>query len=87
MLTPKNIKAKAATEYFKKGYYQNGQWQGQGAAALGLEGEIKDLEAYENIIKGLSPDGKRKLFAREVDLDERRVAVDWVVLQKPAKSW
>lgn len=76
MLTPKNIKAKTAKEYFKKGYYQNGQWLGKGAAALGLKGEIKDTAEYENIINGFSPDGKQKLFAREVAPDKRRVAVD-----------
>ena len=76
MLIPKNIKARTAIEYFKQGYYQKGKWLGIGAAALGLDGEIKDVLAYENIIKGLSPDGNQKLFGRSVDTDKRKAALD-----------
>ena len=76
MLTPKNIKARTAIEYFKQGYYQKGKWLGIGAAALGLSGEIKEVLAYENIIKGLSPDGNQKLFGRSVDTEKRKAALD-----------
>ena len=76
MLTPKNIKARTAIEYFLQGYYQKGKWLGQGAAALGLSGEIKEVLAYENIIKGLSPDGNQKLFGRSVDTEKRKAALD-----------
>ena len=76
MMTPKNIKAKTAIEYFKKGYYEKGKWLGQGAEKLGLKGEINDYLVYENIVNGLSPDGKQRLNKREVNEDKRKAAVD-----------
>jgi hypothetical protein len=36
----------------------NSQWQGQGAFKYQLSRAIVDLEAYKNIVNGLSPDGK-----------------------------
>lgn len=76
MLTPKNIKAKTAIEYFKQGYYQKGKWHGIGALMLGLKGEIKNHQVYENIVQGLSPDGSKRLNKREVHCDKRKAAVD-----------
>ncbi|MBV8885933.1 MAG: relaxase domain-containing protein, partial [Chroococcidiopsidaceae cyanobacterium CP_BM_RX_35] len=76
MMTPKNIKAKTALEYFKKGYYAQGEWLGQGAEKLELKGEIKNLEAYENVVKGFSPDKSQRLNQREVDENKRKAAVD-----------
>ena len=79
MLTPKNIKAKTAVEYFKKGYYQSnarGELLGQGALSLGVKGEINDFQVYENLIKGLTPDGSKSLGQREVDALHRKAAVD-----------
>ncbi len=76
MMTPKNIKAKTAIEYFKKGYYEQGKWLRQGAEKLELKGEIKDFKVYENIVKGLSPDGSKRLNQRGVDEDKRKAAVD-----------
>ncbi len=76
MMTPKNIKAKTAIEYFKKGYYEKGKWLGPGAEKLGLKGEINDYQVYENIVNGLSPDGRQRLNKREVHIDKRKAAVD-----------
>jgi len=76
MMTPKNIKAKTAIEYFKKGYYKKGKWLGPGAEKLGLKGEIDDYQVYENIVNGLSPDGVQRLNKREVHTDKRKAAVD-----------
>jgi len=79
VLTPKNIKAKTAVEYFKKGYYQSnarGELLGQGAQTLGVKGEINDFQVYENLIKGLTPDGSKSLSQREVDALHRKAAVD-----------
>ena len=78
MMTAKNIKARTAVEYYKKGYHQNGKWLGQGAKSLGLEGEIKNDKIYGNIVKGLSPDGKQQLNKREVDIEKRKAAVDCI---------
>ena len=79
MMTPVNIKAKTAIEYFKKGYYQSneqGELLGQGAEKLGIKGQIHDFQVYENLVKGLTPDGSKSLNQREVDLEQRKVAVD-----------
>lgn len=76
MLTPKNIKAKTAIEYFKQGYYQKGKWLGKGAVILGLFGEIKNHQVYDFIVQGLSPDGSKRLNKREVHWDKRKAAVD-----------
>ncbi|MBV9387055.1 MAG: relaxase domain-containing protein, partial [Chroococcidiopsidaceae cyanobacterium CP_BM_ER_R8_30] len=76
MMTPKNIKAKTAIEYFKKGYYAQGEWLGQGAKTLGLKGEIKEQQVYENVVKGFSPDGSQRLNQRGVDENKRKAAVD-----------
>jgi conjugative relaxase-like TrwC/TraI family protein len=79
VLKPKNIFAKTAVEYFKKGYYQSnarGELLGIGAQTLGVKGEINDFQVYENLIKGLTPDGSKTLSQREVDALSRKVAVD-----------
>lgn len=79
MMTPKNVKAKTAIEYFKKGYYQSndkGEWLSKGAEVLGLKGEIQDFQAYENIVNGLTPDASQRLSQRQVDEDKRKAAVD-----------
>ncbi len=43
---------------------------------LGLKGEIKNHQVYENIVQGLSPDGRLRLNKREVHWDKRKAAVD-----------
>ena len=61
----------AKTYYKKENYYTqedaevNSQWQGQGADKYQLSGAITDLEAYENIVNGLSPDGKTQLRQKQ----------------------
>ncbi|MGH2414639.1 MAG: MobF family relaxase, partial [Microcystaceae cyanobacterium] len=76
MLTCKNLDALTAREYFKEGYYQNGRWSGFGALALGLTGEMADPTAYENLLEGLSPDGKKQLTGKKVPVEGRRAAMD-----------
>ncbi|MCY7286068.1 MAG: relaxase domain-containing protein, partial [Cyanobacteria bacterium CAN_BIN43] len=61
----------AKTYYKKENYYSqedaevNSQWQGKGADKYQLSGAITDLEAYENIVNGLSPDGKTQLRQKQ----------------------
>jgi conjugative relaxase-like TrwC/TraI family protein len=72
MLTLANTNTTQAKTYYKKeNYYSqedaevNSQWQGQGASKYQLSGAIVDLEAYENIVNGLSPDGKTQLRQKQ----------------------
>ena len=72
MLTLANTNTTQAKTYYKKeNYYSqkdaevNSQWQGQGASINGLSGAITDLEAYDHIVNGLSPDGKTQLRQKQ----------------------
>ncbi|WP_051482692.1 MobF family relaxase [Synechocystis sp. PCC 7509] len=72
MLTLANSNTTQAKTYYKKeNYYSqeeaevNSQWQGQGASGYQLSGAITDLEAYDNIVNGLSPDGKTQLRQKQ----------------------
>ncbi len=72
MLTLANTNTTQAKNYYKKeNYYSqqdaevNSQWQGQGASKYQLSGAIVDLDIYENIVNGLSPDGKTQLRQKQ----------------------
>jgi conjugative relaxase-like TrwC/TraI family protein len=72
MLTLANTNTTQAKTYYKKeNYYSqedaevNSQWQGQGASKYQLSGAITDLDIYENIVNGLSPDGKTQLRQKQ----------------------
>jgi conjugative relaxase-like TrwC/TraI family protein len=72
MLTLANTNTTQAKTYYKKeNYYSqedaevNSQWQGQGAAKYQLSGAIVDMDVYDNIVNGLSPDGKTQLRQKQ----------------------
>jgi conjugative relaxase-like TrwC/TraI family protein len=72
MLTLANTNTTQAKTYYKKeNYYSqedaevNSQWQGQGASKYQLSGAIVDMDVYNNIINGLSPDGKTQLRQKQ----------------------
>ena len=78
MLTLANVNTTQAKTYYKReNYYSqedaqaNSQWQGQGAAQFDLHGAIEDLDAYENIVNGLSPDGKTQLRQKQKHQDKK----------------
>ncbi len=50
----------AHANYYIQGGEPPGEWQGAGAKALGLSGEVSG-EAFQNLFKGFSPDGTRPL--------------------------
>lgn len=48
--------------YYSKGKaLENSEWWGLGAGSLGLSGQIKDDEAYKNLLHGYSPDKSQQL--------------------------
>ncbi len=51
----------AREDYYLKGGEPPGQWWGQGAAALGLSGQV-GKSAFRNLLRGISPDGDRALI-------------------------
>jgi len=72
MLSLGNSNTTQAKNYYKQeNYYSqeeaevNSQWQGQGALGYQLSGAITDLSAYDNIVNGLSPDGKTQLREKQ----------------------
>lgn len=84
MLTSANVKVAQAKNYYEKDdYYTQGdpdlksdtQWQGKGAAALGLEGSV-DLPVFQQLLEGETPEGKC-LHSRQIDLEKHRAATDY----------
>ncbi|MBW4639014.1 MAG: relaxase domain-containing protein [Gloeocapsa sp. UFS-A4-WI-NPMV-4B04] len=72
MLTLANFNTTQAKTYYKReNYYSqeeaqaNSEWRGQGASQYHLSGSISDLDAYEKIVDGLSPDGKTQLRQKQ----------------------
>lgn len=67
----------AREDYYLQGGEPPGQWQGEGAHLLGLQGEVQDQQLY-NLFDGLSPDGSRPLvqFQRHDGKAEHRPGWD-----------
>jgi conjugative relaxase-like TrwC/TraI family protein len=68
MLTIANITVAQGSSYYKQeNYYSQdaaaaqSEWRGIGAASLELSGVITNGEVFENVVKGLSPDGSMDL--------------------------
>lgn len=84
MLTLANFNTTQAKTYYKReNYYSqeeaqaNSEWRGQGASQYQLSGSISDLDAYEKIVDGLSPDGKTQLRQKQNHKDKKeRAGVD-----------
>ncbi len=69
----------AKTYYKQENYYSqedaevNSQWQGQAASKYQLSGAIVDMAVYENIVNGLSPDGKTQLGRNRITMARKNV--------------
>ncbi|PZO18184.1 MAG: hypothetical protein DCF25_10160 [Leptolyngbya foveolarum] len=84
MLTSANVCVAQAENYYEKDdYYTQGdpdlesdtKWQGNGAAALGLEGPV-DQAVFKQLLQGQTPDGD-SLHSRQIDLEKHRAATDY----------
>lgn len=75
-----------ADDYYLLGEEPSGYWLGSGAVALGLGGDVEPA-AFRHLLRGLSPDGTRKLV-RNVDA-ERRAGWDltWSVPKSVSVAW
>ncbi len=73
-------------DYYLSGTEPPGYWLGKGAIPFGLTGQI-EREAFRHLLRGLSPDGTRKLV-RNVDA-ERRAGWDfcWSVPKSVSVAW
>ena len=73
-------------DYYTAGSEPPGYWLGSGAGALGLAGEV-DKEQFRHLLRGLSPDGDRKLV-RNAD-SERRAGWDltWSAPKSVSVAW
>ena len=84
MLTLANFNTTQAKTYYKReNYYSqeeaqaNSEWRGHGASKHQLSGAINDLDAYENIVNGHSPDGKTQLRQKQNHKNKKeRAGVD-----------
>jgi conjugative relaxase-like TrwC/TraI family protein len=84
MLTLANFNTTQAKTYYKReNYYSqeeaeaNSEWLGLGASKHQLSGAIDNLDAYENIVNGLSPSGKTQLRQKQNHKDKKeRAGVD-----------
>jgi conjugative relaxase-like TrwC/TraI family protein len=84
MLTLANVNTTQAKTYYKReNYYtqaqaqDNSEWRGRGASQYQLQGPIEDLDAYENIVNGHSPDGKTQHRQKQSHKDKnQRAGVD-----------
>jgi len=75
-----------ADDYYLSGEEPSGYWLGSGAVALGLGGDVEPA-AFRHLLRGLSPEGTRKLV-RNVDA-ERRAGWDltWSVPKSVSVAW
>ncbi|NBD15488.1 MAG: relaxase domain-containing protein [Cyanobacteria bacterium] len=80
MLTIANVSSQQAKNYYEKeNYYSkeaaqnNSEWRGRSASHFGLKGEI-ELEAYEALTDGMSPDRQQTLRQKHGNQD--RAGVD-----------
>ena len=63
-------------EYYSEDGERSGVWWGPGAAALGLHGAVQPNE-FQNLLEGLSPDGKTQLVSkRKGEQIKRRAGFD-----------
>ena len=65
----------AAEDYYTEGGEPPGRWYGEGATALGLEGEVRGNE-LSNVFRGFSPDGNQPLV-RNAGAADRRAGFDF----------
>ena len=82
MLSISNVTPSQGANYFKQeNYYskeeakEQSNWFGQGADALGLSGSV-DSEQFKNLLEGYSPDGKKTLSGKKINLENRRAGFD-----------
>jgi conjugative relaxase-like TrwC/TraI family protein len=80
------LRLSTADDYYLSGMEPKGFWLGEGAESLGLSGEVKD-DQFRNLLRGLSPEGERKLV-KNADL-ERRAGWDltWSVPKSVSVLW
>ncbi len=71
----------AVDDYYTSGQEPPGYWLGRGTAALGLAGRFEQ-EEFRHLLRGLSPDGQRKLV-RNADAERR---AGWDLTWSPPKS-
>jgi conjugative relaxase-like TrwC/TraI family protein len=64
-----------SSDYYSEGQELIGVWRGQGAAMLGLQGEIRQAE-WERMCDNRNPVNNERLTARQKD--NRRVGYDFV---------
>ena len=84
MLSLANVSAAQAENYYEKDdYYTQGdpdlqsdsQWQGKGAAKLGLEGAV-DKAIFQQLLHGQTPEGK-SLHSKAINQEKHRAATDY----------
>ena len=84
MLSLANVSAAQAGNYYEKDdYYTQGdpdlesdsQWQGNGAAKLGLAGAV-DQATFQQLLQGQTPDGK-SLHSKRINPEKHRAATDY----------
>ena len=84
MLSLANVSAAQAGNYYEKDdYYTQGdpdlqsdsQWQGNGAAKLGLTGAV-DQATFQQLLHGQTPDGK-SLHSKRINPEKHRAATDY----------
>ena len=63
-------------DYYSEGGSRPGAWWGEGAAALGLSGDVKPHE-LGNLLDGHSPDGKKNLVKQRSGKTARRAGIDF----------
>jgi len=70
---PMKVSASKAEDYYYQadpvygdGSNGNGVWIGDGASELGLTGTV-DLEQFNNLLYGMTPDGNNRLVGKEAD--------------------
>jgi hypothetical protein len=81
MLCLANVSYDLASSYYTEA--ETGTWQGKGAESLALRGEV-EVEVYQNLLMGRSPDGRQSLTGKRVSSEKRRAATDFVFT--PPKS-
>jgi hypothetical protein len=77
-----------AVDYYVEGGQQPGVWFGDGARALGLNGQV-ERSHFENLLTGRSPDGQRMLTqskAKQKRFHEAKILDDRAPLDPTARS-
>jgi conjugative relaxase-like TrwC/TraI family protein len=68
--------ARYLASYVAQGGAEPSQWWGEGAKALGLKGEV-DVERFENLLRGFSPDGRTPLVQHQSGMRDHRAGADF----------